>query len=128
MGSFTGKQLDAGINLAEITITPQYQQSIQIRDLNEERWEIERRLRMYVWMQYDFLKGKGMLHNDSNAALDTVKKYAAKDIFVNGNKDNYTRARYPAIRAVWQKEMDLLTDQIYLINKPQVHRIEIVSI
>jgi hypothetical protein len=127
MGSWSAAEFANGINLAEISITPQYQQAIQIRELNEERWEIERRLRNYMWMEYDFLKGKGLLYKDSNAAMDTIKKYAVKDIFVNGNKDNYTRARYKAVRDAWQKEMNVLTDQIYAINKPQTHRIQIVA-
>ncbi|WP_295715265.1 SGNH/GDSL hydrolase family protein [Mucilaginibacter sp.] len=126
IGHWSAQQLADGMNMAEITTTPQYQQAIQIRELNEERWDIERRTRMYVWMQYNFLKGKGLLHNDSNAAMDTVKKYALKDIFVNGNKDNYTRARYKSLRDAWQKEMDVLTDEIYAINKPRNHRITIV--
>jgi hypothetical protein len=127
IGNWSARQLADGINLAEVTTTPQYQQAIQVRELNEERWDIERRTRMYVWMQYDFLKGKGLLHNDSNAAMDTVKKYAVKDIFVNGNKDNYSRARYKSLRDAWQKEMDILTNQIYAINKPQNHRITIIA-
>ncbi len=127
MGNWTDGQLAAGINLALITKTPQYQQAIQVRELNEERWEIERRLRMYIWMEYDFLKGKNLLYKDNNAAMDSVRKYAAKDIFVNGNMDNYTRARYKSIRDAWQKEMNILTDQIYLINRPQVHKIAIVK-
>lgn len=127
IGRWSAQQLADGINMAEITTTPQYQQAIQIRELNEERWDIERRIRMYVWMQYDFLKGKGLLHNDSNAAMDSVKKYAVKDIFVNGNKDNYTRARYKSLRDAWQKEMEVLTNQIYAINKPQNRRITIIA-
>jgi lysophospholipase L1-like esterase len=125
IGNWSARQFSEGINMAEITTTPQYQQAIQIRELNEERWDIERRLRMYVWMEFDFLKGKGMLYDDTNAAMDTVKKYAAKDMFVNGNKDNYSRARYKNVRDAWQKEMDVLIDQIYAINKPNTHQIKI---
>lgn len=127
MGSWSASAFANGINLAEISTTPQYQQAIQIRELNEERWEIERRLRNYMWMEYDFLKDKGMLFKDSNAAMDSVKIHSAKNIFVNGNKDNYTRARYKNVRDAWQKEMNVLTDQIYAINKPQTHHIQIVA-
>ncbi len=126
MGTWSAQQFADGVNLAEITATPQYQQAIQIRELNEERWDIERRLRMYVWMEYDFLKGKNMLYKDNNAAMDSVKKYSLKDIFVNGNKDNYSRARYKSVRDAWQKEMAVLTDEIYEINKPQSHHITII--
>jgi hypothetical protein len=127
MGTWSSQQFADGVNMAEITATPQYQQAIQIRELNEERWDIERRLRMYIWMEYDFLKGKNMLYKDNNAAMDSVKKYALKDIFVNGNKDNYARARYKSIRDAWQKEMNVLTDEIYAINKPQTHHITIIA-
>jgi len=125
MGSWSSLQFADGVNMAEITSTPQYQQAIQIRELNEERWDIERRLRNYIWMEYDFLKGKNMLYKDNNAAMDSVKKEAPKNIFVNGNKDNYSRARYKSVRDAWQKEMNVLTDEIYAINKPQTHRITI---
>lgn len=128
MKSFTANQLSSGINLAEIPTTPQYQQAIQIRELNEERWDIERRIRMYVWVEYDFLKDKKLLHNDSNAALDSVKKYSAKNIFLNGNKDTYTRARYASLRDAWQQEMNVLINKIYAINKPVVHKIELMPV
>jgi len=126
IGSRTAKELGEGINLAEIKSTPQYQQAVQIRELNEERWDIERRIRMYKWMEYDFLKGKGLLYKDNVATMDTVSKYAQKDIFVNGNKDNYSRARFKALRDAWQKEMDVLIGEIYAINKPQNRRVTIV--
>jgi lysophospholipase L1-like esterase len=119
IGRRTAKELEDGVNLAEIKSTPQYQQAVQIRELNEERWDIERRLRMYIWMEFDFLKGKGMLYKDGVAAMDTVNKYAQKDPFVNGNKDNFSRARFKTLRDAWQKEMNVLIDEIYTINKPQ---------
>jgi hypothetical protein len=127
IATYAAQSLSDGVNMAELTKTPQYQQAIQIRELNEERWDIERRLRMYMWMEYDFLKGKNMLYKDNNAAMDTISKYAVKDIFVNGNKDNYTRARYKSVRDTWQKEMNIIIDEIYAINKPQIHRITIAA-
>jgi len=60
--------------------------------------------------------------------MDSVKKYALKDIFVNGNKDNYSRARYKSVRDAWQKEQNVLTDEIYSINKPESHHITIVAL
>jgi lysophospholipase L1-like esterase len=127
IGRWSAKQLADGVNMAEITTTPQYQQAIQVRELNEERWEIERRFRNYNWIQFDFLKEKGLLHKDNNAAMDSVKKYSRTNPFVNGNKDNYSRARYKSLRDAWQKEMDVLIDEIYAINKPKNHRITVVA-
>lgn len=127
VGTYDAGQLSAGINLAENPRTPEYQQAIQIREINEERWEIERRLRMYAWMEFSVLKEKGMLFKDDNATMDSVNAYAATNIFVGGNRDNFTRARYKALRDVWQQEMNVLTDKIYEINKPQLHKITIAS-
>lgn len=126
IGSRTAKELEDGVNLADIKSTPEYQQAVQIQQLNEERWDIERRIREYKWMEYDFLKGKNMLYQDGVAAMDTVNKYAQKDLFVNGNKDNFTRARFKSLRNAWQKEMDVLVDEIYAINKPQNRHVTIV--
>lgn len=126
VGDRTADELAAGVNLAEITSTPEYQQAVQIMELNEERWDIERRLRMYKWMEYDFLRDKKMLYQDDVAAMDTVNKYAKKDIFVNGNKDNYTKSRFKPLRDAWQKEMNILVNEIYAINKPKTRRVTIV--
>lgn len=127
VGTYDAGQLNTGINLAENTRTPEYQQAIQISELNEERWEIERRLRMYAWMEFNVLREKGMLFKDNNAAMDTVNAYAATNIFIGGNRDNFSRARYKALREAWQQEMNVLTDKIYEINKPQLHKITIAS-
>jgi lysophospholipase L1-like esterase len=127
VGTYDAAQLNTGINLADNPRTPEYQQAIQIRELNEERWEIERRGRMYAWMEFSVLRGKGMLFKDDNATMDSVNAYAVKDIFVGGNRDNFIRARYKAVRDVWQQEINLLTDKIYEINKPQLHKITIAA-
>ncbi|MCS3255647.1 hypothetical protein NXX19_28030 [Bacteroides ovatus] len=55
IGCWSGDELSKGVNLAEISCTPQYQQSLSIMYLNEERCAIEKRLRQYMAMQYVFL-------------------------------------------------------------------------
>ncbi|MHB8206412.1 SGNH/GDSL hydrolase family protein [Mucilaginibacter sp.] len=128
VGQWDGNAFEKGINLALITATPQYQQALAIMHLNEERWEIERRLREYYWIHYSILKPKGMLFNDSEATMDSLQKYAKKDFFVAATIPTYQKARFKSVRDAWQKEMDLLTDQIYLINKPVEHHFEIIHL
>ncbi|RCH55192.1 hypothetical protein DJ568_08370 [Mucilaginibacter hurinus] len=128
IGEWSGEQIAAGVNLAEQMYTPQYQQAIQIRELNEERWEIEKRFRVYAFMQFDLLKEKGKLFADDKAAMDTVIKYAKTQPFINGNKDSYTKSQFKSVRNAWQKQMDVLTDAIYTINKPLVRKIVLVKI
>lgn len=125
IGTWDGKAFGDGINLAQLTATPQYQQSLAIMHLNEERWEIERRLREYYWIHYSILKPKGLLFNDREATMDSLQKYAKKDFFVAVTIPTYQKARFKSVRDAWQKEMELLTDQIYQINKPVAHNFEI---
>jgi hypothetical protein len=123
IGQWSSKDLEDGINLAEETYTPEYQQAIAIGQMNEERWDIERRLRNYAYIQYDLLKDKGLLYADNKAAMDTVNNTSKKNPFVNGNRDNYTRAQFKPIRQAWQKEQEALVDEIYVSNKPKTHKV-----
>jgi len=126
MGTWPAQKFAEGINLATITKTPEYMQALQVMVLNEERWEIERRLRSYYWMEFTFFRDKGMLFADNEAAMDTLNKYAPSNIFVAGNKGNYVRSRFKSVRDTWHNEMDLLVNEIYTINKPVSHKMEIV--
>lgn len=128
IGDWAGKEFGEGINLATINKTPQYQQALAVLALNEERWGIERRLREYAWLHYSILSKKGLLFNDSDATVDSLKKYARRDFFVGAVMGTYQTARFPEVRAAWQKEMDVLVDQIYTINQPKKRKIEIEEI
>lgn len=128
IGQWTADELSNGINLAEQTRTPQYQQAIAIRELNEERWEIEHRIRQRNQVEFNLLYEKGLRMKDNLQAVDTVLKYAAKDWAVAGSKDAFLRARYPEVRAAWDKEMQVLLDEIYGMNKPKKHKMELVAV
>ncbi|MBE9585805.1 SGNH/GDSL hydrolase family protein [Mucilaginibacter sp. JRF] len=125
IGTWPAAELEKGVNMATITATPQYQQALAIMHLNEERWAIERRLREYWWLHYSILKPKGLLYNDSEATVDSVKKYAQKDFFVGAVLNTYYQARLKPVRDAWQKEIELLTNELYLINQPKAHKVSI---
>ncbi|MES2427498.1 MAG: SGNH/GDSL hydrolase family protein [Bacteroidota bacterium] len=125
IGTYTAADLDKGINLATITITPQYQQAMAVMHINEERWEVERRLREYYWMEYSILQPKGLLYNDSDAVADSLQKEARKNFFVAMAMPSYRKARFKAVRDAWNKEIDLLVDQLYTINKPVTRHFEV---
>nr|WP_294950407.1 SGNH/GDSL hydrolase family protein [uncultured Mucilaginibacter sp.] len=128
IGTYSTADLANGLNLALINTTPQYQQALALIHINEERWTIERRLREYYWMHYSILKPKGMLFNDGEATLDSLQKYGRKDFFVAITIPTYQKARFKAVRDAWQKEMDLLTNVMYTINKPVPHRFELTLV
>jgi lysophospholipase L1-like esterase len=125
IGTWTGDELAKGINLALQTNTPQYEQAMSILWLNEERMALEAKLRAYYWLQFDYFRDAGLLYADNERAMDSVNANAPKNWAVASKKDNYRAARYPAVRAAWQKEMEMLIDEIYRVNQPRKHTIVI---
>jgi lysophospholipase L1-like esterase len=127
IGEWTATQFAEGVNLGEMMNTPQYQQAMVVRDLNQERMEIEKRFRQYNWVEFDVLKQRGLLRKHNQAAVDTVRSLI-NDGFVRGNAENWTKARNPAIRDAWNAQINLLVNKIYAVNKPLMHRITIERI
>ncbi len=125
IAQFTAAELGEGINLAKLTNTPEYEQAMAVLQLNEERMGLESKLRAYYWLQFDYLRGIGRKFQDDEIAMDSVNNATQKDWAVASKRDNYRAARYPAVRAAWQKEMDLLVNDIYTVNQPKMHRVEI---
>lgn len=119
VGSFTGAQWAAGINLAEISRTPQYQQATAVMLLNEERWELERRFRQHAWMEFNILKEHGRLGKDDVTSMALLQELGKENGWIRGNLDNFSRSRIPVIRDTWKKEMELLVSTIYTINQPK---------
>ncbi|MGN6416280.1 MAG: SGNH/GDSL hydrolase family protein [Pseudobacter sp.] len=119
VGTFTGAQWAAGVNLAEISRTPQYQQATAVMLLNEERWELERRFRQHAWVEFNILKEHGRLYKDDVASMELLQELGKENGWIRGNLDSYSRSRVPAIREAWQRQLDVLTGTIYQINQPK---------
>jgi len=125
IGEYNGETLEKGINMATLKNTPQYQQAMSVLLLNEERMSLESHLRAYYWLQYDFFANKGMMYQDDQAALDSVEVHAAKDWAVASKRDNYRSGRFAAVRDSWQRQMDVLIDEIYTVARPVKHLIKL---
>ena len=128
IGCWSGDELSKGVNLAEITCTPQYQQSLSIMYLNEERFEVEKRFREYLWTEYSFLKKEGLLFADDQKAIDKLKEYLPKDGFLRMSYDWYIKAMNPEIREVWSNYMKTIVETIYKINKPVTHKVRLARV
>src|SRR5579859_3099537 len=128
IGSWSDADLGQGINLAMMTNTPEYEQAMSVLQLNEDRMALESKLRAYYWLQFDYLRDLGLKFKDNQAAMDSVNTAAAKNWAVASKRDNYRAARYPAVRASWQKRIDLLVNEIYTVDQPKTRRIEIKKI
>jgi len=125
IGDYRGEALEKGINMATLKNTPQYQQAMSVLLLNEERMSLESHLRAYYWLQYDFFSNKGMMYQDDQAALDSVEVHAGKDWAVASKRDNYRSGRFAAVRDSWQRQMDVLIDEIYTVARPVKHVIKL---
>ena len=124
----SSERLANGINLADYPNTPQYQQAMKIMYLNEERFEVEKRFREYLWTEYSFLKKEGMLFADNQEAVNKLREYLPKDPFLRASYDWYTKAMYPEVREVWGKYMDAIVNTIYKMNKPTTHQVKLAKI
>jgi lysophospholipase L1-like esterase len=126
--NLSSEKLANGVNLADYPNTPQYQQAAKIMYLNEERFEVEKRFREYLWTEYSFLKKEGLLFADDQKAIDKLKEYLPKDGFLRMSYDWYIKAMNPEIREVWSNYMKTIVETIYKINKPVTHKVRLTRI
>lgn len=127
IATFSSADLAQGINMATLTNTPQYDQAMTVLLLNEQRWDIERRFRDYIWLQYNFFYDKGLLFANDYRAMDALKAETQNGWAV-GRREGYISWMRDEVRDVWEKEMKLLVDTIYKINKPVERKIELVKV
>ena len=125
---FSASDLAGGINMAELTNTPQYRQASAVMYLNEERFENDKRLREYVWMEYNMFRDTDQIFKDDWKSLEMVVKAARKDPFVNYSSYWYKKSSIPEVRETWEKMSSDLVERIYTINKPVTRRITIEKI
>lgn len=126
--NLSSEKLANGVNLADYPNTPQYQQAAKIMYLNEERFEVEKRFREYLWTEYSFLKKEGLLFADDKKAIDKLKEYLPKDGFLRMSYDWYIKAMNPEIRGVWSNYIKSLVETIYKINKPVTHKVRLARV
>ena len=125
IGRFTARELERGINMALLQNTPQYKQAMKIRQMNEERWLKERKMREFYWVEYNLMRKTGMLWACDEAAVDTLRKYRPHDIFLQWNGDLWLQYMHKGIREDCVNEQQDLVNRIYEQNKPIPLRIEI---
>ena len=122
IGTWSGKQLGEGINLAELQ-TPQYRQAMEVMHLNEYRWEIERNFRDYAWVQYDFFQNKGLLDANDAHAVRVLDAEKGKNIWLQIHRENYAKLMLPHVREARALQMELPVETISEINKPQTRKV-----
>lgn len=122
---YSASELAKGVNMAEITESPQYRQASAIMYLNEERFEVEKRLREYVWMEFNVFKDPKQRFADDWKSIDAVNALAKNDWFVASSNYWFRKSYYPQIREIWKDYMEKIVARIYSMNKPVVHRVKL---
>jgi lysophospholipase L1-like esterase len=122
---FTAQDLSRGINMAELKNTPQYLKAVIIMEMNERRWLKERQMREFFWVEYNLMRKTGMLWACNEAAVDTLRKYSPRDIYLRGNGEFWLKFRSKGMREDCEKEQQELINRIYDINKPETLKITI---
>lgn len=118
VGTWSSDELAKGINLAQESRTPQYQQAVALMHLNEYRWELEREFRQYAWIQFGFFQGKGLLFANNRKAIEVMDRNLSSNIWLGAHRDIYAKLIHPEVRLAREKEMEVLIDAIYNANKP----------
>lgn len=126
--TFSADSLAKGINMALLSNTPQYQQAVSIMYLNDLRLELEKKIREYYWLQFNYFKAQGLLFDDSSLAFEKVAEKAKTDWFVRSKMGTYQTARFPEVRKMWEGNIKHITDRIYQMNKPKSHLVEIIQV
>lgn len=125
IGVWSAADLAKGINLAEISLTPQYQQALAVMHLNERRWDIEREFRDFAWCQHGFFQQEGLLNANNREAVKVMDANVDKNIWLKIKRGLYATMMHDAVREGMQDEMDVIVNTIYDINKPVTRRFEL---
>ncbi|MBO7069465.1 MAG: SGNH/GDSL hydrolase family protein [Bacteroidaceae bacterium] len=119
--TLSAASLSAGINLSRYRHTPQYQQALVVMALNETRWEVERRLREWAWVNYDFMMPAGHLNDNTEQGARKFRELCKDNAWLASKKGTYDQMVHPEVREAYRQEMDCLVDRIYELNQPRKH-------
>lgn len=123
LGTWNADQWKKGINLAELTFAPQYQQAMEVMHLNEYRWDIEREFRDYSWIQYNFFQEKGLLEVNDMHSAQLLDKEKAGNVWLMGHRGKWERLRLKNVREARLREIEMLSQTMNQINNPQTRRV-----
>ncbi|RYZ99769.1 MAG: hypothetical protein EOP47_15895 [Sphingobacteriaceae bacterium] len=126
VGRFTADSLAKGVNMAEITITPQYLQAMEILKKNEERFSTEKTMRDYYVQVFSYARPNGITNDSDPASLVKMTELKKTNAWIDLGL--YERGSKAATRKEWQDKMDRLVNEIYAQNKPLDRKIELVKI
>lgn len=123
--TLSAEDLAKGVNLATYVNTPQYKQALRVMDLNEDRWEMERRVRDWAWVEFDYFLKNGVKDFNTDAAVKMYNHDKQNNWWLASRRDIFFKMRNPGVREACEKYQQTVVDEIYRVNKPVSHHISL---
>lgn len=123
--TLSAEDLAKGVNLATYVNTPQYKQALRVMDLNEDRWDMERRVRDWAWVEFDYFLKNGVKDFNTDAAVKMYNHDKQNNWWLASRRDIFFKMRNPGVREACEKYQQTVVDEIYRVNKPVSHHISI---
>jgi lysophospholipase L1-like esterase len=123
VGDYTREQLAAGINLATNPTTPQYKQAARVTALNEQRRNLEIRLRSYAQMRC-LLVGEKVDESNEAAVQAYFDKFLSQFPPGSGYRPYFSAQikTYLAVKTTHSEieaQIEALQQQLWVRNQPQ---------
>jgi lysophospholipase L1-like esterase len=125
VGTYSSAELQQGVNLALNQKTPQYKQALRVMQINDERFELEKRLRGLAKMYYSFLRPANISWGNFKGAKPILEK-VVNDM---ETKKTSTAKYYRCLLEAWledkpkeeniHRNIEKLIAKMYEINKPR---------
>lgn len=133
VGTYTANELQAGINMAQNKITPQYQQALKVLHLFEEYWKLEAKIRYIKGMEFGRMGAKNNDFTYADAESYFAKATKAMKDTTTANYKNFMGFKKQYLTGkVQQAEMDArmlaIHNEVYKVNQPVPHQFEITKI
>ena len=130
VGTWSAEAFKDGINLAPLEATPQYQQALNVKALNDERVRQDSRLRAAALVYYGSGLFRSYVDPDDTAAVQAVLDARLKtfegELWYGYMKQQYDR--YLPIKsdeAVILETLESLHEELYRANQPVAHRYQL---
>ncbi len=129
IGQYSPEQLATGVNLALNASTPQHAQAKALAATNEQRRQLEVRLRSYAQVKIMLMHGKVDEGNEEavNAYFaEFLRKNPGNGAYFSSQFNNYLKTR--TVRDAIQTDIEALTQKLWTMNKPGVHHYELTPL
>ena len=129
VATFNTGEISAGVNLASIDQTPQYQQAVKVQSLNDQRRAlITERLRCLAMVESAYLAGEDIQPGTDVAAILDRKLEPLKNesyyVYLRGACDAYLK--YQPLKEETLRRVGEITDQMRQTAVPAAHAYEII--